>query len=232
MSLRTREEYDNGEITIEELAVSNIDVFVKSHQMRIASIRLYDVDGRDFYYNFHIKFDPWAEATTVDNIYLLRDFKNSLENYICANFIGVEDIDSIDSDGIFFTVKKTLLEENGYTDEIVELLTKCNRLSEEDEPSDMCMHHHHGSFIHLYKWMLDKKKEIAEKDDDLEVCDIENEDVLPFEYPAYFYASMMNKNFCQWQEYYKGGEEDAFEESYTYHWDVSEKNDLRKMFEE
>ena len=81
---RTREEYDNGEITLGELALSNIDRFLQSHKIRIEGIVPYRKKGREFSYRFHVNTyaedNDWYDATHF--IYNSNEFKSAFEMQI------------------------------------------------------------------------------------------------------------------------------------------------------
>ena len=169
---RTREEYDNGEITLGELALSNIDRFLQSHKIRINEIVPFRQRGREFSYMFsvdaYVEDNDWYDFTHF--IYESNEFKSAFERYIRLHFKNVHRLyknKAHDEGTISFILKKNLLKEDGYTDEIVEILKKCEsksyaKVDIEEELSDNCILYYHDSYRDLYEYIeeneLDKNE--------------------------------------------------------------------------
>ena len=83
MSLKTVEDYEKGLVTVDELAISNIDEFLKSHQIRLGSINYIRNDGRDFYYSIEVSIDTEKEwEYDFEDVYRSAEFKAACERYI------------------------------------------------------------------------------------------------------------------------------------------------------
>jgi hypothetical protein len=223
---KTVEDYEKGLVTVDELAISNIDEFLESHQIRLDSINYLRNEGRDLYYEIEVSMgvqgtDKFCKDWDYDfeNVYNSAEFRAAYERYIHLYFKNVQEFNHDQCPEIInFVIKKTLSEEEGYTDELVEVLSKCWDDDYvdvfEDEPmNEGCDLYGHRMYGLLFEY-IEKKRRKSEEFENYDICD----DVSGFNYPAEYFASMMSEKFCEWEPYYKGSEEHHYTQSFVYHY--------------
>ena len=223
---KTVEDYENGLVTVDELAISNIDEFIRSHQIRLGSIDYLRNEGRDFYYE--IEVDMGVEGTDMfhkdwdydfENVYNSAEFRAAFERYIHLYFKNIQEFNHDQCpESINFIIKKTLSEEEGYTDELVEVLSKCHNdeypdVSEDEPMNEGCDLYGHHEYRLLLEY-IEKKRKQSEEFENYDICD----DVRGFNYPADYFASMISNEFCEWEAYYKSDDKYLYHQSFVYHY--------------